>query len=105
MECAPSVRRGFFPLDEELQLLAGHFTPSVYEGITRLGIWMLFARAVKEKVLLACDCDRADGATQTATLDEADVDTQATALGREVVTLWTAIKQAAQREAHRGMTT
>ena len=61
--CAPSVRRGFFPLDEELQLLAGHFTPSVYEGITRLGIWMLFARAVKEKVLLACDCDRADEQT------------------------------------------
>jgi hypothetical protein len=48
MACAPSVRRGFFPLDEELQLLAGHFTPSVYEGITRLGIWMPFARAVKE---------------------------------------------------------
>jgi hypothetical protein len=48
MVCAPSVRRGFFPLDEELELLAGHFTPSVYEGITRLGIWMPFARAVKE---------------------------------------------------------
>jgi hypothetical protein len=48
MACAPSVRRGFFPLDEELQLLAGHFTPSVYEGMTRLGIWMPFARAVKE---------------------------------------------------------
>jgi len=48
MVCAPRVRRGFFPLDEELQLLAGHFTPSVYEGMTRLGIWMPFARAVKE---------------------------------------------------------
>jgi len=48
MECAPSVTGGFFPLDEELQLLAGHFTPSVYEGMTRLGIWMPFARAVKE---------------------------------------------------------
>jgi len=48
MVCAPSVRRGFFPLDEELQLLAGHFTPSVYEGMTRLGIWMPFARAGKE---------------------------------------------------------
>jgi len=48
MACAPSVRRGFFPLDEELQLLAGHFTPSVYEGMTRLGMWMPFARAVKE---------------------------------------------------------
>jgi hypothetical protein len=35
-------------LDEELQLLAGHFTPSVYEGITRLGLWMPFGHAVKE---------------------------------------------------------
>jgi hypothetical protein len=48
MACAPSVNWGFFPLDEELQLLAGHFTPSVYEGMARLGIWMPFARAVKE---------------------------------------------------------
>jgi hypothetical protein len=46
--CAPSVRRGFFPLDEELELWAGHFTPSVYEGMTRLGTWMPFKRAVKE---------------------------------------------------------
>jgi hypothetical protein len=42
------VTRGFFPLDEELQLLAGHFTPSVCEGMTRLGTWMPFKRAVKE---------------------------------------------------------
>jgi len=39
---------GFFPLDEELQLLAGQFTPSVCEGMTRLGTWMPFKRAVKE---------------------------------------------------------
>jgi hypothetical protein len=48
MPSAPSVTRGFFPLDEELQLLAGHFTPSVCEGMTRLGTWMPFKRAVKE---------------------------------------------------------
>jgi len=48
MPFAPSVKRGFFPLDEELQLLAGHFTPSVCEGMTRLGTWMPFKRAVKE---------------------------------------------------------
>jgi hypothetical protein len=48
MPSAPSVTWGFFPLDEELQLLAGHFTPSVYEGMTRLGTWMPFKRAVKE---------------------------------------------------------
>ena len=48
MLSAPSVKRGFFPLDEELQLLAGQFTPSVCEGMTRLGTWMPFKRAVKE---------------------------------------------------------
>jgi len=48
MPSAPSVMRGFFPLDEELQLWAGHFTPSVCEGMTRLGSWMPFKRAVKE---------------------------------------------------------
>ncbi len=48
MVFAPSVPWGFFPLDEELELLAGHFTPSVYEGMTRLGTWMPFERAVKE---------------------------------------------------------
>ncbi len=48
MRCAHAVRRGFFPLDEELQLLAGHYTPTLYEGMTRLSTWMPFARAVKE---------------------------------------------------------
>jgi len=48
MPAARSVTRGFFPLDEELQLLAGQFTPSVCEGMTRLGTWMPFKRAVKE---------------------------------------------------------
>ena len=48
MRCARAVRRGFFPLDEELQLLAGHYTPTLYEGMTRLSTWMPFGRAVKE---------------------------------------------------------
>ena len=48
MVCAPCVRRGFFPLDEELGLVAGHFTPSVYEDITRFATWMPFGQAVKE---------------------------------------------------------
>ena len=30
------------------QLLAGHYTPTLYEGMTRLSTWMPFARAVKE---------------------------------------------------------
>lgn len=48
MPCVRAVRRGFFPLDEELQLLAGHYTPTLYEGMTRLSTWMPFACAVKE---------------------------------------------------------
>ena len=31
MRCARAVKRGFFLLDEELQLLAGHYTPTLYE--------------------------------------------------------------------------
>jgi hypothetical protein len=48
MRCVPGVRRGFFPLDEELQLLAGHLTPSLQEGLVRLGTWMPFLRAATE---------------------------------------------------------
>src|SRR5574337_1937762 len=48
MACVRAVRRGFFPLDEELQLVAGHYTPTLYEGMTRLSTWMPFACAVKE---------------------------------------------------------
>ena len=48
MRCAHAVKRGFFPLDEELQLLAGHYTPTLYEGMTRLSTWMPFGRAVHE---------------------------------------------------------
>ena len=48
MVSAPSVTRGFFPLDEELELLAGHFAPSVYEGIARMRARMPFESAVKE---------------------------------------------------------
>ena len=36
------MRWVFFPLDEELKLLAGAFTPSVVERIVRLGTWMPF---------------------------------------------------------------
>ncbi len=48
MRSAPRVTRGFSPLDEELQLLTGQFSPSVCEGMTHLGTWMPFQRAVKE---------------------------------------------------------
>ncbi len=45
------------------------------------------------------------GTTQATPLNEAEVDTQAAALGEDAVTLWEAIKEAARREANRGMTT
>ena len=48
MRCAPSARRGFSPLDDELQLLPGQLTPALQESLVRLGTWMPFARAVKE---------------------------------------------------------
>lgn len=45
MESAPPAERGFFPLDEELGLGAGHWTPLVEEWCVRLGTWMPFAQA------------------------------------------------------------
>jgi hypothetical protein len=45
MGSAPPVERGFSPLDEELGLGAGHWTPQVEEWCVRLGTWMPFAQA------------------------------------------------------------
>jgi hypothetical protein len=39
------VETGFSPLDEELELLPGSLTPTLVEGLTRLGAWMPFAQA------------------------------------------------------------
>ena len=39
------VTPGFFPLDEELQLLPGCLTPRLQEQLTRLGAWMPFEKA------------------------------------------------------------
>lgn len=36
---------GFFPLDEELELLPGQLTPRCQEQLVRLGAWMPFSRA------------------------------------------------------------
>lgn len=38
---------GFFPLDEELQLLPGRLTPRLQEQLTRLGAWMPFGKAAE----------------------------------------------------------
>lgn len=48
MACARNVKRGFSPLDEELDLLPGALTPSLQEDIVRLGTWMSFRRVVGE---------------------------------------------------------
>jgi len=39
------ARAGFFPLDDELQLLPGGLTPRLQEQLTRLGAWMPFEKA------------------------------------------------------------
>jgi hypothetical protein len=39
------VERGFFPLDEELELLPGSLTPSLVEQVVHLATWMPFAVA------------------------------------------------------------
>src|SRR6266849_9966466 len=45
MERARPVESGFFPLDEELGLLAGNLTPHQQERLVRLGVHMPFEQA------------------------------------------------------------
>ncbi len=46
MLTAPSVKRGFSPLDRELGLLANHvYTLCLEEGMVRLGSWLPFEPA------------------------------------------------------------
>lgn len=47
MECARNVDRGFFPLDEELELLPGMLTPYGHECVVRLSGWMPFGEAAE----------------------------------------------------------
>jgi hypothetical protein len=44
----PKCEMGLFPLNEELQLLPGHLTPSLEQSLVRLATWMPFEKAVKE---------------------------------------------------------
>ncbi len=43
----PRCGQGFFPLDPELELLPGQYTPQVYGWIARLSGWMPFAAAAQ----------------------------------------------------------
>lgn len=48
MGCAPNAGRGFFPLDEELQLVPGKLTPREHERLVRLAGWIpSFEKAVE----------------------------------------------------------
>ena len=47
MGSARHVGRGFFPLDEELELLPGSLTPRGQEQLVRLSSWMPFERAAE----------------------------------------------------------
>ncbi len=48
MGSAPNVDRGFFPLDEELELLPGKLTPREHERLVRLAGWIpSFERAAE----------------------------------------------------------
>lgn len=53
MRPVPPVGRVFFPLDEELHLFAGSFTPSLVESMVRLGTWMPFV-PVTEGIAYFC---------------------------------------------------
>jgi hypothetical protein len=47
MVFAQNVGRGFFPLDEELKLLAGELTPCGHESLVRLSGWIPFEKAAE----------------------------------------------------------
>ena len=48
MEHARPVESGFFPLDEELGLLAGNLTPHQQKSLVRLCVQMPFAQASEQ---------------------------------------------------------
>jgi hypothetical protein len=47
MEPVRSAGRGFFPLDEELDLTGSELTPQAQEGLVRLASWMPFGEAAR----------------------------------------------------------
>lgn len=47
MESVPRVKVGFFPLDEQLGLVAGSLSPRSQEQLVHLAVWMPFERAVQ----------------------------------------------------------
>ena len=69
MQSVRLAGRGFFPLDEELQLLPGKLTPREHERLARLSGWVPFERAVElldEFLGIAVDKSMAQHYTETA---------------------------------------
>ena len=78
---------GFFPLDEELELLPGNLSPWLCENLTRLGSWIPFRRAAE---LLA--------ALTGVTVSEDVARSRSEAAGAAQVTLQTAEVERLERE-------
>lgn len=66
MPSVPPARRAFSPLDEELELLPGPFTPSLVESIVRLGTWMPF-EPVTEEIAYFCKVDLSEATARRKT--------------------------------------
>jgi hypothetical protein len=69
MQSVQLADRGFFPLDEELELLPGKLTPREHERLARLSGWVPFERAVElldEFLGIAIDKSMAQHYTETA---------------------------------------
>lgn len=64
------AEQGFFPLDEELELLPGNLTPHNHESLVRLAAWMPFEKAAAMKAglmgLAAVSRSTGGGNTQAA---------------------------------------
>jgi len=77
------VGRGFFPLDEELELLPGELTPCGQENLVRLSAWMPFSKASQIlKDLLGIQVSKQVGRSCTEKAGAAYVQLQAEAVER-----------------------
>lgn len=97
MPDAPPVERGFSPLDEELKLLPSILSPTLVQGVLRLGTWMPFGRVpemldyfTKVKVFEACvrrtteGCGQAYVEVQTDQMEALEKDTPEAPAGPSV---------------------
>ena len=77
MQSARSVGQGFFPLDEELELLPSRLTPKSFENLVRIGAWIPFRPAAQLlKALLGIEVSKASSVRAAETAGEAYVKAQ-----------------------------